>query len=394
MFSPFLALIPLVSSAGMALHTTRHIDHPNFDQLVEVLDATQDEASKLIPNWVIKDLPRIDYLLVDREETLNRHHWPAAMALGGTKRDPTGRETRYTVEIPAGSLIADPARGRGALVRDIVYCAGMETAMTSGGGFSMMGDLMNNNPVIMALASFIAGELDAETEYLLGKHLNTDAELEACFAEIDPDESGGGSAWNFKDRPKDDVTFLILARYLTPKGNDKKLSTLYTAIKRGQPVEGALKKATKKKLKKLNPELRKAFTKFLDERFPAKERELYRQIVASEQGQQWSDVVDSADRFLEDHGSSMAAPSAAWLRARAMVEVDPEIAAVALTEFLETYGSRCAFAWEAQLHLGQLANERGDHAAARALIEQLERDFGWIPDVQAIAEKELKSLDG
>ncbi|MFT5051287.1 MAG: hypothetical protein ACI8QZ_002698 [Chlamydiales bacterium] len=384
LFNTILALAPLLPGGSQGSYDGRFASHPNL----EVLDETLEEAHDVIPDWLAKEIPSISYRIVDQAQEIEVHGWPASLALGSIARE----KQAYTIEVPIDSLIADPVRGRGALLRDIVFCVGMETALTSGGGFARMSDLGNLNPVVQATASFLAGELQSEIEYLLSRHLNTDEELEACFADIDSSTATGGSAWTFEGRPVDDVTFLILADYLTPKGKDKKLGELYTAIKRGQPVEGALKEPTKKKLPKLNKEFRKAFTAFLKKRFPSKARLLYREIVAHSEAQAWQAALESAERFLDRYEDSMAAPNAAWLRARALVELDAGLGTLALDEFIETHGSSTGFAWRARLQIRLLAAGAGDRRAARASFEQLERDHGWIPGVQTRANQELEAL--
>jgi len=374
-----LALAPLAAPAdppSRSEYTGRFREHPALPEIAAlVAEATQDLE---LPDWLLERAPRVQVELVDLKEPREHHVWPGDV-VGSVQIEPDGKDTVLTLELPIDSFLGDPRLAVAGVRRAIFGGASMARAMGDGQPFTKIYSWGGSNPLIEAMAAQWAGTLDQEIEFVLRRHLLSDEKLASLVRPIEPSAAGD---LELPVEGPDDLTWHVLVRMLTPKEKDAKLEKLYEALARGQDLEGALKKASGKKLDKLNDELAEFFEDYVEERFPKKRRaDLRDGWSAMQSGDQ-----DELTRVLGGwKDSTFLDPHHVFLLAAFQKDAD------AWTLFLDDadHYAECDLGPMAIRKCGTLLLARDGTEERRRVYERMRDEYGWVKGLREEAEKEL-----
>jgi len=379
---PLLALLLALPQGDH--YNGRFFTHPNLETITRLASDDLDELGEELPKWLTKDSPRIEVKLVDLAEPLEHHIWPGAVP-AQVEISRAEESWSFAFELPVDTFIADPTLVLYSLQRNLFAAASTARAMDRGADLATLAAWGMENPLIEALAAYWAGSIDQEIEFVLRRHLGSEEELASLLQPIVVPADGGIAP---ERRGPDDLTYLLLVRMLAPKKKDKKLETLYSALENGQPFEGALKKASGKKLERLDEALRDFYRIYVKHRFPKKALVKYRRAQEAFDAEDWDELLDAIGDWKSKEWDVFL-PHVSYFLACADAAGEPEVEDVErlyCQEALLNY-AECDFGAEILLRYLRALRNAGQREQAAELRKLLRDGYGWLASVRAETDK-------
>jgi hypothetical protein len=382
------ALAPVCASSHRGTapdYGGKFVDHPARVKITADLSSTARHDPEQLPKWLAKRPPAFRVEAQDLAQPLETQRWPgdidASFELRKEKRDWVCELT-----LPIDTLIGSPQLARRALKRHLFAASSQARALERGGDPLLVSAWGIENPLIEAMAAHWAGTLDEEIEFVLVQHLGSDEELAALLRPIAP---ARGPAPEPVPGGQDDLTWLLLVKYLAPEEADKKLEWLYSALESGRSLDAALEKASRLSLEKLNAKLSDSYAEHLEEVFPPKERATFRELQRAHAAGAWSEVLELVGEM--EPRDLLLDPSVFHMTV-ALMELDPAYQPTLVEQLLELSPARSPLALEGMRRGASSLAEHGQADTAREVLQMLRDQFGWLSGVDAEVAAGLEAL--
>lgn len=348
------------------------------------------QASRELPKWIAKKPPEVKIKMVDLDAPVPRLSWP-----GGLKASvevSKGDTWRLLIHMPIDPLLGCPGLTRAAVRRQVFGAASQARAMERGVELEKLEEWSLSNPLIAAMASHWAGTLAMEIDFVLKSNLEDDGALAALIAPVRYPAPGHVSP-PIQDRNSDDLTWMLLVHMVAPDEKDAKLEWIYSALEKGQPLEKALEKATRKSLEKLDGVLAEHFEEYLHERFPRELRDAYRAARAAYEAKEWEKCLDLlSHKDVRKKSTPFLSDSMIVMFDSALLGLGKETSVNELERMANLFTEDSPAALEGLRQLAGFLKERDKKDDSRRVLELMKLHYGWVAGLREEADAGIEAL--
>lgn len=350
----------------------------------------QHEASRELPKWIAKKPPEVKIRMVELDAPVPRLSWPGG--LKAAVEVSKGDSWRLFIHMPIDPLLGCPGLTRAAVRRQVFGAASQARAMERGGEPEKLEEWSLSNPLIAAMASHWAGTLAMEIDFVLKSNLADDGALAALLAPVRYPAPGHVSPPT-QDRHSDDLTWKLLVHMVAPDEKDAKLEWIYSALEKGQPLENALEKATRKPPEKLDGALAEHFEEYLHERFPRELRDAYRAARSAYEAKEWEKCLDLlSQKEMRKKATPFLSDSMIVMFDSALLGLGRETSVNELERMANLFTEDSPAALEGMRQLAGFLKERDKKDDSRRVLELMKLRYGWVAGVREEADAGIEAL--